>query len=145
MRYINLSRGRCHRHLCRAVRVGLSGPTGQWVVENVGGGGGDIGVSAYARAQPDGYTLGLGGVASHGISPTLKAGKLPFDANKDFTFVSTLWSLPNFLVANNNIPANTVPELIALIKTTPASITSASAGQRHHYPFVRRALRCWVA
>lgn len=100
----------------------------QWVVENVGGGGGDIGVASVARAQPDGYTLGLGGVASHAISPTLKAGKLPFDAEKDFTFISNIWSLPNFLVANLNLPANTVPELIDLLKKNPGKYSYGSAG-----------------
>lgn len=130
VRYINpFPAGGATDTLSRLYCVKMSELTGQqWVVENVGGGGGDIGVSAYARAQPDGYTLGLGGVASHGISPTLKAGKLPFDAAKDFTFVSTLWSLPNFLVVNNSVPANTVPELIALIKKNPGKYNYASAG-----------------
>jgi tripartite-type tricarboxylate transporter receptor subunit TctC len=100
----------------------------QWVVENVGGGGGDIGVASVARAAPDGYTLGLGGVASHAISPTLKAGKLPFDAEKDFTFISNIWSLPNFLVANLNLPATTVPELIDLLKRNPGKYSYGSAG-----------------
>jgi tripartite-type tricarboxylate transporter receptor subunit TctC len=80
----------------------------QWVVENIGGGGGDIGVSNVARAAPDGYTFGLGGVASHAISPTLKAGKLPFDSERDFTFVTNIWSLPNFLVGNLALPASTI-------------------------------------
>lgn len=115
--------------LSRLYCAKMSELTGQqWVVENIGGGGGDIGVAAYARAQPDGYTLGLGGVASHAISPTLKAGKLPFDANRDFTFVSTLWALPNFLVGNLNVPASTVPELIDLIRRNPGRFNYASAG-----------------
>jgi tripartite-type tricarboxylate transporter receptor subunit TctC len=115
--------------LSRLYCAKMSELTGQqWVVENIGGGGGDIGVAAYARSQPDGYTLGLGGVASHGISPTLKAGKLPFDANRDFTFVSTLWALPNFLVGNQNLPANTVPELIELLRRNPGKYNYASAG-----------------
>ncbi|MBP8307176.1 MAG: tripartite tricarboxylate transporter substrate binding protein [Burkholderiaceae bacterium] len=130
VRYINpFPAGGATDTLSRLYCVKMSELTGQqWVVENVGGGGGDIGVSTYARSQPDGYTLGLGGVASHGISPTLKAGKLPFDASKDFTFVSTLWSLPNFLVVNNNFPAATLPELIAVIKKNPGKYNYASAG-----------------
>jgi len=100
----------------------------QWVVENIGGGGGDIGVASVGRSQPDGYTLGLGGVASHAISPTLKAGKLPFDADRDFTFITNIWSLPNFLVSNLNLPANTVPELIDLLKRNPGKYSYASAG-----------------
>jgi len=100
----------------------------QWVVENVGGGGGDIGVASVARAQPDGYTLGLGGIASHAISPTLKAGRLPFDSNRDFTFVTNIWSLPNFLVGNLSLPATTVPELIELLKRNPGKYAYGSAG-----------------
>jgi tripartite-type tricarboxylate transporter receptor subunit TctC len=115
--------------LSRLYCARMSEITGQqWVVENIGGGGGDIGVAAYARAQPDGYTLGLGGVASHGISPTLKAGKLPFDANRDFTFVSTLWALPNFLVGNLGLPANNLAELIELLRRNPGKFNYASAG-----------------
>lgn len=100
----------------------------QWVVENIGGGGGDIGVASVARSQPDGYTFGLGGVASHAISPTLKAGKLPFDSDRDFTFVTNIWSLPNFLVTHLGLPANTVPELIDLLKRNPGKYSYASAG-----------------
>ena len=54
--------------------------------------------------EPDGYTLGLGGIASHAIAPTLYA-KLPFNAAHDFTFVSTIWWLPNMLVVNLDVPA----------------------------------------
>ena len=62
----------------------------QWVVENRGGSGGNVGVDVLAKSEPDGYTLGLGGISSHAIAPTLYA-KLPFDPRKDFTFVSTMW------------------------------------------------------
>lgn len=130
VRYINpFPAGGATDTLSRLYCAKMSELTGQqWVVENIGGGGGDLGVAAYARAQPDGYTLGLGGVASHGISPTLKAGKLPFDAGRDFTFVSTLWSLPNFLVGNLGLQAGTVPELIALLKRNPGKYNYGSAG-----------------
>jgi tripartite-type tricarboxylate transporter receptor subunit TctC len=107
----------------------MSEVTGQqWVVENIGGGGGDIGVASVARAQPDGYTLGLGGIASHAISPTLKAGRLSFDSNRDFTFVTNIWTLPNFLVGNLNVPATTVPELIDLLKRNPGKYAYGSSG-----------------
>ena len=106
--------------LSRIFCAAMSDLTGQqFVVENRGGDGGDIGVELVARSEPDGYTLGLGGIASHAISPTLKAGKMRFDAAKDFTFVSTMWSLPNFLVGNLGVPANNVPELIELLRRNP--------------------------
>ncbi|HEX2888248.1 tripartite tricarboxylate transporter substrate binding protein [Vineibacter terrae] len=100
----------------------------QFVVENRGGSGGDVGVDVVAKAAPDGYTIGLGGIASHAISPTLKKGQLTFDPEKDFTFVTNLWWLPNMLVANLDLPAKTVPELIALLKKNPGKYSYASAG-----------------
>jgi tripartite-type tricarboxylate transporter receptor subunit TctC len=100
----------------------------QFVVENKGGSGGDVGVDVVAKAAPDGYTIGLGGIASHAISPTLKKGQLSFDPEKDFTFVTNIWWLPNMLVSNMNLPAKTVPELIDLLKKNPGKYSYASAG-----------------
>lgn len=130
VRYINqFPAGGATDTLSRLYCAKMSELTGQqFVVENIGGGGGDIGVAAIARAQPDGYTLGMGSVSSHGISPTLKAGKLPFDAGKDFTFITNLWSLPNFLVGNLGLQAATVPELISLLRRNPGKYLYASSG-----------------
>src|SRR5476649_2195899 len=62
--------------LSRLFCAAMSELTGQqFVVDNRGGGGGDIGMEAVAKSEPDGYTLGLGGISSHAISPTLKSGK----------------------------------------------------------------------
>ena len=106
--------------LSRIFCAAMSDLTGQqFVVENRGGDGGDVGTAEVARGEPDGYLIGLGGIASHAISPTLKAGKMRFDAANDFTFVSHLWVLPNFLVGNLSVPANTVPELIELLRRNP--------------------------
>jgi tripartite-type tricarboxylate transporter receptor subunit TctC len=100
----------------------------QFVVENRGGSGGDVGVDVVAKSAPDGYTIGLGGIASHAISPTLKKGQLAFDPEKDFTFVTNIWWLPNMLVAHKDLPAKTVPELIELLKKNPGKYSYASAG-----------------
>jgi tripartite-type tricarboxylate transporter receptor subunit TctC len=99
----------------------------QWVVENRGGAGGNVGVDALAKSEPDGYTLGLGGIASHAISPTLYA-KLPFNPRTDFTFISTIWWLPNLLAVNLDVPAKSVPELIELCRKNPGKYTYGSAG-----------------
>jgi len=99
----------------------------QWVVENKGGSGGNVGMDALAQSPADGYTLGLGGIASHAISPSLYA-KLPFNARTDFTFVSTMWQLPNMLVVNLDVPAKTVAELIELLRKNPGKYSYASAG-----------------
>ena len=97
VRYINpYPAGGATDTLLRLLCAKLTELTGQqFIVDNRGGGGGDIGVDMVAKSEPDGYTLGLGGIASHAISPTLKAGKLPFDAARDFTYVSNFYSLPN--------------------------------------------------
>lgn len=99
----------------------------QWLVDNKGGSGGNVGMDALAQSPPDGYTLGLGGIASHAIAPTLYA-RLPFKVPDDFTFVSTIWQLPNFLVTNLDLPVKNVAELIALLKANPGKYSYASAG-----------------
>ena len=115
--------------LSRLFCASMSEITGQqFVVENRGGDGGDVGMAEVARSEPDGYLLGLGGIASHAISPTLKAGKMRFDAVKDFTFISNIWSLPNFLVGNLNLPAGTVAELIELLRRNPGRYFYGSSG-----------------
>ena len=106
--------------LSRILCASLTDITGQqFVVDNRGGDGGDIGVAEVARSDPDGYTIGLGGIASNAIAPNLKAGKMRFDAAKDFTFVSTMWSLPNFLVGHLSVPANNLADLIELLRRNP--------------------------
>ena len=115
--------------LSRLFCAALTDITGQqFVVENRGGDGGDVGMAEVARGDPDGYLVGMGGISSHAISPTLKAGKMRFDAAKDFTFVSNIWTLPNFLVGNLNVPANTVPELIELLRRNPKKYFYGSSG-----------------
>jgi tripartite-type tricarboxylate transporter receptor subunit TctC len=99
----------------------------QWIVDNKGGSGGNVGMDALAQSPPDGYTLGLGGISSHAISPTLYA-KLPFNPRSDFTFVSTIWQLPNMLAVNLDVPAKSVPELIELLKKNPGKYSYGSAG-----------------
>jgi tripartite-type tricarboxylate transporter receptor subunit TctC len=99
----------------------------QWIVDNKGGSGGNVGMDALAQSTPDGYTLGLGGISSHAISPTLYA-RLPFNPRSDFTFVSTIWQLPNMLAVNLDLPAKSVPELIELLKRNPGKYSYGSAG-----------------
>ncbi len=99
----------------------------QFVVENRSGSGGVVGAEVIAKARPDGYTVGLGSIAPHAIAPTLYA-RLPFDAARDFTFISGLWQLPNLVVVNNDVPARSVPELIALLKANPGKYAYGSSG-----------------
>jgi tripartite-type tricarboxylate transporter receptor subunit TctC len=99
----------------------------QFVVENRSGAAGNIGTEAIARATPDGRTIGLASVAPLGIGPTLYR-QLPFDVTKDFSYIAGLWQLPNLLAISNDVPAKTVPELIALLKANPGKYAYASSG-----------------
>ncbi len=66
-------------------------------------------------------------VSSHAIAPSLYK-KLPFNADKDFTPVTMLWSLPNLLIVRKTLGPKTVPELIALAKEKPGKVSYASSG-----------------
>ena len=129
VRYINpFPAGATTDVLSRIVCQELSELTGQqFIVENKSGSGGNVGSDVLAKSAPDGYTVGLYTIASHAISPTLYA-KLPFNAEKDFTPISMLWSVPNIFVTKLAFPANTVPELVALVKANPGKYFFGSGG-----------------
>lgn len=97
------------------------------VVENRTGAAGGIAAVSVARAPADGYTLFMGTVASHGINPALYK-KLDYDPVGDFAPVTMVASIPLVLVVNNNLPATTVPELIALAKAQPGKLNFSSGG-----------------
>ena len=99
----------------------------QIVVENRGGAGGNIGSAVVAKADPDGYTILMGTVATHALNPALYK-KMPYDAVKDFTPISLLALIPNVLVVTPNFPAKNVKELIDLVKAKPGEYSYASSG-----------------
>jgi tripartite-type tricarboxylate transporter receptor subunit TctC len=98
-----------------------------FVVENRGGAGGSIGAGVVAKAAGDGYTLLVGTVSTHAINPSLYA-RLPFDVEKDFIPISLLVRLPNLLTVGNDVPAKTVPELIAWLKANDGKVSFGSSG-----------------
>ena len=97
------------------------------VVEARTGAGGNVGSEYVARARPDGYTLLLGTAGTHAINVTLYQ-KLPFDVEKDFQPITLLGDVPNVLIVNNDVPAKTVREFIALAKANPGKLNYSSAG-----------------
>ncbi len=99
----------------------------QVVVDNRGGAGGNIGTEIAARAAPDGYTLFLGGVGSHGTNPGLQS-KLPYDPVKDFAPVSQIASAALVVAANPGLPAKSVGELVKYAQSRPGQINYASSG-----------------
>ena len=96
------------------------------VVSNRPGAGGNIGAEAVARAAPDGYTL-LMGTTALSSSPALYA-KLAYDVTRDLAPVSLVVKMSNVLVVHPSLPARSVKELLALAKSKPGSLDSASAG-----------------
>ena len=96
------------------------------VFENRPGANAIIGTDVVAKAAPDGYTFGTV-IAAHAVNATLNP-KLPYDTLKDFTYVSLMSSAPLIIIANKNVPANSIPELVALAKSKPGSLSFASSG-----------------
>ena len=99
----------------------------QVVVDNRGGAAGNIGAETAARAIPDGYTLFLGGVGSHGINPGLHA-RLPYHPVKDFAPVSLIGSAPLLAVVPLSLPAKSIADFIQLAKARPGQLNFASSG-----------------
>lgn len=98
-----------------------------FVVENKPGSGGNLGVDAIAKAQPDGYSLVIGQTSNLAINPTLYA-KLPYDPLKDLTPISLVASAPLALVVGANSPYKTLADLIGAAKAKPGSINYATSG-----------------
>jgi tripartite-type tricarboxylate transporter receptor subunit TctC len=99
----------------------------QVVVDNRPGAAGNIGTELVAKAPPDGYTLLMATVSTHGINPNLYK-KIGYDAVKDFAPISLMALVPNVLEVNPTVKANNVQELIALAKASPGKINFASSG-----------------
>jgi tripartite-type tricarboxylate transporter receptor subunit TctC len=97
------------------------------VVENTTGAGGIIGVNRVINAAPDGYTLLLGSTGTHAYNQTIYK-KRRYDAINDFTPVALFSEQPMVLEVRNDLPANTFPEFVALLKANAAKMQYGSAG-----------------
>ena len=114
--------------MARIVAQGLGVKLGQPViVDNKPGGNGAIASEFVARANPDGYTILFGYIATHGINPALQ--KLKYDPVIDFEPIGMVAISPTLLVANTSLPVQNAKELVALLKAKPGTISYASAGQ----------------
>ncbi len=113
--------------IARIVQERFQAALGQSIlIDNKGGAGGSVGTELVSRAAPDGYTV-LFTLSSHTINPAIFP-KLSFDTVKDFEPVGTVASLPQILVANPQLPANTIAELVALARAKPGTLSYASVG-----------------
>lgn len=114
--------------VARVIAERMSADLGQQVIiQNVAGAGGSLGAANVARAEPDGYTILMGTVATHALNPLMLKAK-PYDAEKDFAPISLLVVVPNVLVVNPELPAKNVKELLALLKAEPDKYSYASSG-----------------
>ena len=119
--------------VARVVAQHLSPLLGQpVVVENKPGAGGVIGSDAVAKAPPDGYTLLLA-TAGHSTAAAIMQ-KLPFDAIKDFAWITTVTTYPFAIATAADSPIKSLPDLIQKAKAAPGKITysSAGVGTSHH-------------
>jgi tripartite-type tricarboxylate transporter receptor subunit TctC len=112
----------------RLVAQKLGENLGQTIVaDNRAGAAGNLGCELAARAAPDGYTLLLGPPGCLTINPSLYE-KLAFDPLRDFEPITQLTAGPEMLVIHPSVPAQSVKELIALVKAKPGSFNFGSGG-----------------
>jgi tripartite-type tricarboxylate transporter receptor subunit TctC len=99
------------------------------VVENRPGAGTNIGMDALAKSEPDGYTIGMGNIASHAINPALYRERMPYDPVKAFAPITLVGITPSMLVVNaQRLPVKSVEELIAYAKANPGKLNYGSSG-----------------
>jgi tripartite-type tricarboxylate transporter receptor subunit TctC len=96
-------------------------------VENIPGAGGTVGSARVAKAAPDGYTLSYAGNGAITIAPSLYS-KLGYDPTRDFVPISMILTMPSILAVNNDVPAKSFQELMALAKAQPGKLSYASPG-----------------
>ena len=114
--------------LARTVSVRLADALAQQiVVDNRPGAGGLIGSDLVAKAQPDGYTLMLGGASTYSINQSLYSS-MPYDSATAFVPITQMSTNSNVLVVNSSFPARSVKELIAYGKGNPGKLNYASTG-----------------
>jgi tripartite-type tricarboxylate transporter receptor subunit TctC len=111
------------RILIDQMRLAMGQP---FLLDNEAGAGGAIAAKMTSRATPDGYTLMIGYVATHGTTPAVKKGI--YDPIKDFTAIAMLGGTPNVLVINKNLPVNNLGELVNYAKEHPTQTDYGTSG-----------------
>ena len=96
------------------------------VVENMGGAGGTLSIARVVRAEPDGYTIGMGTLGQYVVSGAVYT--LPFDMLADLRPVALLPSVPYWLIGRKGLPPNTLQELVAYLKANPDKLSATSVG-----------------
>src|SRR5437764_10796016 len=97
-----------------------------FIIENAAGAGGSIAATTVARAAPDGYTLMVGYVGTHGTNPAVR--KLQYDAIRDFTPIAMVGGTPNILVVHPAVPANDLASFVAYARQNPTKLNYCRGG-----------------
>lgn len=97
------------------------------VVDNKAGASGIIGTAALAKAEPDGYTIGIAVPSTHTLPVALNR-KVPYDPMKDFTPLSIVANNPLAIVVNPAVPAKTLRELVDYAKQNPGKLSYGTSG-----------------
>jgi putative tricarboxylic transport membrane protein len=99
----------------------------QFIIENLAGAGGTTGITRGAQARPDGYTIMMGHMGTHGAAPALYP-KLRYDPTKDFEPIGMAAGTPILIVARKDFPAADLKEFVARARDTSTRISQAHAG-----------------
>jgi tripartite-type tricarboxylate transporter receptor subunit TctC len=114
--------------IARVVAEAMRAELGQTIViDNRGGAGGSLGTAAIAKAEPDGYTIGMGTASTLAINPAAYKN-LPYDIVKDLKPIGLIASVPNVVSVNPSVPVQSVTELVALARAQPGKLAYGSAG-----------------
>jgi len=100
----------------------------QVLVENRPGAAGNIATEYTARAEPDGYTMVLCNIGSHGVTPARFAAKLTYDPIADFAFPARLGGVPNVLMVHPSVPMKNLQDFVAYAKKNPGKLNFGSSG-----------------
>src|SRR6185436_17611052 len=97
------------------------------VVENTAGAGGTLGIKRGAKSKPDGYTIMVGNMGTHGAAPALYA-QLEYDPSKDFEPIGMAAGTAIVVEARKNFPAKNLQEFVSYLKAHPGEVNEAHAG-----------------
>lgn len=125
--------------VARLVAAGLQERLGvSLIVENRAGAGATVGSEMVARAAPDGYTLVMSNIASHGISPSVYRGRIRYDAVTDFAHIAMVVSNPTVWVANPRSGIRTLQDAAAKARSPGGlDVATSGAGSSNHMMVVR--------
>ncbi len=98
------------------------------IVDNRAGAGGSLGMEQVALAAPDGYTLGMATMSTHGSNPAAYGSRLKYDPVKDFTPITSVATAPTVFMVNPGMPARTMQQFIALARSSPGKYSFATPG-----------------